>query len=77
MLSGARLALAAAVAARLAAAQFDAGQALIDDCRARLPADTVFNVRNGSFGVTGVQTLNPTAPGLSRPRSGPRVPATT
>ena len=64
MPSPARLALAVAVAARLAAAQFDAGQALIDDCRARLPANTVFNVINSSFGVTGPQNLNPTAPGL-------------
>ena len=63
------LAAAAVVAVRLAAAQFDAGQAVIDDCRARLPANTVFNVLNGAFGVTGVQSLNSTAPGLLAPIS--------
>jgi len=72
MPSRVRLAAVAAVAAaRLAAAQsYERGQEQINDCRSRLPPDTVFNVLNGTAGVTGVQTLSAGAPGLFTPTSG-------
>ena len=65
MPSLARLSLAVAVAARLAAAQsYERGARAIDDCRARLPAGAVFNVLNGTAGATGTRNLNAGAPGL-------------
>ena len=59
---------AAAAVARLAGAQDDAtvehNREVVNDCRARLPPGTVFNVLEGLYGEAPAHNLVPTTPGV-------------